>query len=54
MTSLNYARSLSFDARPDYQYLRMLFRNTFDFFSYDDDVFDWNMMHPASFDISSH
>lgn len=40
---LGYCRSLRFDDRPDYQYLRQLFRNLFhrQAFSYDY-MFDWN------------
>ncbi|KAK7208396.1 kinase-like domain-containing protein [Myxozyma melibiosi] len=41
---LNYSRSLRFDDRPDYTYLRKLFRDLFvrDGFQYDY-VFDWTM-----------
>ena len=44
-TYLNFCRSLRFDAKPDYSYLRQLFRNLFhrQGFSYDY-VFDWNML----------
>uniref|UniRef100_A0A3B3IAK5 non-specific serine/threonine protein kinase n=1 Tax=Oryzias latipes TaxID=8090 RepID=A0A3B3IAK5_ORYLA len=44
-TYLNYCRSLRFDDKPDYSYLRQLFRNLFhrQGFSYDY-VFDWNML----------
>jgi len=42
---LNYCRSLRFDEKPDYPYLRHLFRNLFhrQRFTYDY-VFDWNML----------
>lgn len=42
---LNFCRSLRFDDRPDYQYLRQLFRNLFhrQGFTYDY-IFDWNML----------
>ncbi len=42
---LNFCRSLRFDDRPDYQYLRQLFRNLFhrQGFTYDY-IFDWNMI----------
>ncbi|KAL7749983.1 serine/threonine protein kinase [Sorochytrium milnesiophthora] len=42
---LNYVRSLRFDDRPDYSYLRRLFRELFvrEGFSYDY-VFDWTVM----------
>uniref|UniRef100_G3NL14 non-specific serine/threonine protein kinase n=1 Tax=Gasterosteus aculeatus aculeatus TaxID=481459 RepID=G3NL14_GASAC len=44
-TYLNLCRSLRFDDKPDYSYLRQLFRNLFhrQGFSYDY-VFDWNML----------
>jgi casein kinase 1 delta len=43
-TYLNFCRSLRFDDKPDYSYLRQLFRNLFhkQGFTYDY-VFDWNM-----------
>lgn len=46
---LGYCRSLRFDDRPDYQYLRQLFRNLFhrQGFSYDY-MFDWNNLKFAS------
>lgn len=44
-TYLNLCRSLRFDDKPDYSFLRQLFRNLFhrQGFSYDY-VFDWNML----------
>lgn len=44
-TYLSYCRSLRFDERPDYSYLRQLLRNLFhrQGFTYDY-VFDWNML----------
>ncbi|XP_077980010.1 casein kinase I-like isoform X2 [Glandiceps talaboti] len=44
-TYLNYTRSLRFDEKPDYSYLRQLFRNLFhrQGFTYDY-VFDWNLL----------
>ena len=44
-TYLNYCRSLRFEEKPDYSYLRQLIRNLFhrQGFSYDY-VFDWNAM----------
>ncbi|GLG99581.1 Uncharacterized protein GBIM_06016 [Gryllus bimaculatus] len=44
-TYLNYCRALRFEERPDYSYLRQLFRNLFhrQGFTYDY-VFDWNML----------
>jgi len=44
-TYLNYCRSLRFEEKPDYSYLRRLFRNLFhkQGFTYDY-VFDWNML----------
>nr|QWE49618.1 doubletime [Haliotis discus hannai] len=44
-TYLNFCRSLRFDDKPDYSYLRQLFRNLFHSqgFTYDY-VFDWNML----------
>jgi len=42
---LNYCRSLRFDDKPDYSYLRQLFRSLFhrQGFTYDY-VFDWNLL----------
>ena len=43
MTYLNFCRSLKFEDRPDYAYLRQLFRNLFHKLGYTYDyVFDWN------------
>lgn len=44
-TYLNYTRSLRFDDKPDYAYLRQLFRNLFqrDGYTYDY-VFDWTVL----------
>ncbi|XP_054283772.1 casein kinase I-like isoform X3 [Macrosteles quadrilineatus] len=44
-TYLNYCRTLRFEERPDYSYLRQLFRTLFhrQGFTYDY-VFDWNML----------
>ena len=42
-TYLNFCRSLRFDDKPDYAYLRQLFRNLFHKLGYTYDyVFDWN------------
>lgn len=51
-TYLNFCRSLRFDDKPDYSYLRQLFRNLFhrQGFSYDY-VFDWNMLKFVSFSL---
>lgn len=39
---LNYTRGLSFDAEPDYDYMRLLFQNLFDVRGYhNDSSFDW-------------
>lgn len=45
MNYLKYARGLQFEDRPDYSYLRQLFRMLFhrQGFTYDY-VFDWNML----------
>lgn len=53
-TYLNFCRSLRFDDKPDYSYLRQLFRNLFhrQGFSYDY-VFDWNMLKFVSAASSS-
>eukprot|EP00095_Tigriopus_kingsejongensis_P007983 maker-scaffold475_size161908-snap-gene-0.25 protein:Tk07983 transcript:maker-scaffold475_size161908-snap-gene-0.25-mRNA-1 annotation:"casein kinase i isoform epsilon" len=50
-TYLNYCRSLRFEEKPDYGYLRQLIRNLFhrQGFSYDY-VFDWNAMKDNSRD----
>lgn len=44
-TYLNFCRSLRFEEKPDYSYLRQLFRQLFhrQGFTYDY-VFDWNML----------
>jgi hypothetical protein len=44
-TYLNYCKTLRFDEKPDYSYLRQLLRNLFhrQGFTYDY-VFDWNML----------
>ncbi len=49
-TYLNFCRSLRFDDKPDYSYLRQLFRNLFhrQGFTYDY-VFDWNMLKFVSY-----
>lgn len=51
-TYLNFCRSLRFDDKPDYSYLRQLFRNLFhrQGFTYDY-VFDWNMLKFVSYAI---
>ena len=42
-TYLNFYRSLKFEDKPDYAYLRQLFRNLFHKLGYTYDyVFDWN------------
>lgn len=48
-TYLNFCRSLRFDDKPDYSYLRQLFRNLFhkQAFTYDY-IFDWNMLKVVS------
>ena len=48
-TYINYCRSLRFEEKPDYSYLRQLVRNLFhrQGFSYDY-VFDWNTLKEVS------
>lgn len=48
-TFLNYCRSLRFDEKPDYSYMRRLFRGLFvrQGFQYDY-VFDWSIQHADS------
>ena len=42
-TYLNYCQSLKFEDKPDYAYLRQLFRSLFNKLGYTYDyVFDWN------------
>ena len=42
-TYLNFCRSLKFEDKPDYTYLKQLFRNLFHRLGYTYDyVFDWN------------
>lgn len=44
-TYLNNCRSLRFDDKPDYSYLRQLFRNLFHCQGYVYDyIFDWNLL----------
>ena len=52
---LNFCRGLRFDNRPDYSYLRNLFRNLFhrEGFTYDC-VFDWNLLKFSSNDQTSN
>lgn len=51
---LNYSRSLRFDDKPDYGYLRKLFRDLFvrEGFSYDY-VFDWSLQTRAAEESSA-
>ena len=42
-TFLHYTRALTFNAEPNYNYIRTLFQNLFDRCGYrDDGVFDWS------------
>lgn len=44
-TFLTYCRSLKFEEKPDYNYLRGLFRNLFHREGYTYDyIFDWNLL----------
>ena len=46
---LGYCRSLRFDDRPDYQYLRQLFRNLFHRQGFTHDyLYDWNKIKTVS------
>ncbi|KAK4531009.1 hypothetical protein CCYA_CCYA06G1866 [Cyanidiococcus yangmingshanensis] len=48
-TYLNYCRSLRFEDKPDYNYLRRLFRDLYRRKGYqDDNVFDWTMMKQSA------
>ena len=51
-TYLNYCRSLRFEEKPDYSYLRQLIRNLFhrQGFAYDY-VFDWNSLKEVSISL---
>ena len=53
-TYFNYCRSLRFDDKPDYPYLRKLFRELFirEGFEYDY-VFDWSVVPPKDEDLLS-
>ena len=52
VTYLNFCRSLKFEDKPDYPYLRQLFRSLFHKLGYTYDyVFDWNTARIVSFDI---
>ena len=51
MTYLNFCRSLKFEDKPDYAYLRQLFRSLFHKLGYTYDyVFDWNTARIVSCD----
>lgn len=50
MTYLNFCRSLKFEDKPDYAYLRQLFRSLFHKLGYTYDyVFDWNTARIVSY-----
>lgn len=55
-TYLNFCRSLKFEDKPDYTYLRQLFRNLFHKLGYTYDyVFDWNTARiPTGDHLTSH
>ena len=39
-----HCESLEFEDRPDYEYLKRIFKGLFEYFGYEDDgVFDWNV-----------
>ncbi|KAG8696903.1 serine/threonine protein kinase [Ceratobasidium sp. 394] len=51
---LNYCRALRFDNKPDYSYLRKLFRDLFVCEGYQYDyVFDWSVQQPSNPDDKS-
>ncbi|KAG8707698.1 serine/threonine protein kinase [Ceratobasidium sp. 423] len=51
---LNYCHALRFNGKPDYSYLRKLFRDLFICKGYQYDyVFDWSVQHPSSPDNKS-
>ena len=51
VTYLNFCRSLKFEDKPDYAYLRQLFRSLFHKLGYTYDyVFDWNTARIVSCD----
>jgi serine/threonine protein kinase len=53
-TYLNYTRSLGFEDKPDYQYLRKLFRDLFVRQGYNMDYnFDWNNLNNATVTAST-
>jgi hypothetical protein len=48
-TYLNYCRSLRFEDKPDYSYLRQIFRNLFHREGYTYDyIFDWTLQIQVS------
>ena len=55
MTYLNFCRSLKFEDKPDYAYLRQLFRSLFHKLGYTYDyVFDWNTARIVSCNDHCH
>ncbi len=52
-TYLNYTRSLRFEDKPDYSYLRQIFRNLFHREGYTYDyIFDWTLQIQVSFHLN--
>ena len=52
VTYLNFCRSLKFEDKPDYAYLRQLFRSLFHKLGYTYDyVFDWNTARIVRYDL---
>jgi hypothetical protein len=45
VTFFQYCRGLQFEEKPDYNYLRTLFKTVFDRFTYDHDFkYDWHLI----------
>ena len=50
-TYMNYCRTLKFEVKPDYSYLRKMFRELFIREGFElDYMYDWTLQNPVKFD----